>query len=207
VQSMSSVAAQQTLRPVRHLAWRTAAAGNIAIVVPGAAVAVTIAAQDGRPVVAGIVALVALLVAVLIIVPALRIRTRLEPGGITTFWTGRIGATTLPKDEVRRAIVRTIYNSDGVSTHRHLFLLDAEDRTLLRMSDRWWTDEQLLSVAHHFAVTLESQNQPVHLAEVRRTAHHQLRWTERHRITSGATMVVGTFLLCSAFAWLGTASL
>ena len=204
---MSSVAAQRTLRPVRHLAWRTAAAGNIAVVVPGAAVAGTIAAQDGRPVVAGFVALVALLVAVLIVVPALRIRTRLEPDGVTTFWTGRIGSAKLAKDQVRRAVVRTIYNSDGVSTNRHLFLLDDQDRTLLRMNDRWWTDEQLLSVAHHFAVTLESQNQPVHLAEVRRTARRQLRWTERHRITAGALLVVGTFAACSAFAALATAAL
>jgi hypothetical protein len=204
---MSTVAAQQTLRPLRHLAWRTAAAGNIAVVVPGAAVAVVIAAQDGRPVVAGSVALVALLVAALVVVPALRIRTRLEPGGITTFWTGRIGSTTLLKDQVRRAVVRTIYNSDGVSTHRHLFLLDASDRTLLRMNDRWWTDEQLLTVAHHFPVTLESQNQPVHLAEVRRTARQQLRWIERHRITSRAVTVAGVFLLCLAFAWLTTGAL
>lgn len=204
---MSSVAAQRTLRPVRHLAWRTAAAGNIAVVVPGAAVAGTIAAQDGRPVVAGSVALVALLVAVLIVVPALRIRTRLEPDGVTTFWTGRIGSTKLAKDQVRRAVVRTMYNSDGVSTNRHLFLLDDQDRTLLRMNDHWWTDEQLLSVAHHFAVTLESQNQPVHLAEVRRTARRQLRWTERHRVTAGALLVVGTFAACCGFAALATAAL
>ena len=204
---MTSVAAQRTLRPLRQLAWRTAAAGNIAVVVPGAAVAVVIAAQDGRPVVAGFVALAALLVAVLVVVPPLRIRTRLEPDGITTFWTGRLGSTKLPKDAVRRAIIRTIYTGDGVSTDRHLFLLDEQDRTLLRMSDRWWTDEQLLGVAHHFAVGLESQNQPVHLAEVRRTARRQLRWTERHRVTAGALLVVGTFGLCSAFAALATAAL
>jgi hypothetical protein len=204
---MSSVAAQRTVRPVRHLAWRTAVAGNIAVVVPGAAVAVVIAAQDGRPVIAGTVALVSLLVAAFAVVPALRIRTRLEPGGVTTFWTGRLGSTTLPKEDVRRALVRTIYNSDGVSTNRHLFLLDAQDRTLLRMSDRWWTDEQLLTVAHHFEVTIESQNQPVHLVELRRTARQHLRWTERHRVTWSTLLVVSTFLACTAFAALATAAL
>ena len=204
---MSSVAAQRTLRPVRHLAWRTGTAGNIAVVVPGTAVAITFAVQSGRPVIAGFVALAALLVAALVLGPALRIRTQLEPQGITTFWTGRIGSTTLLKDQVRRAVVRTVYNSDGVSTNRHLFLLDEQDRTLLRMNDRWWTDEQLLSVAHHFPVTLETQNQPVHLAEVRRTARKQLRWTERHRLTAVALLVVGTFGLCTAFAALATAAL
>jgi hypothetical protein len=198
---MSTAAvAEHTLRPLRHLAWRTTAAGNIAIVVPGSAVAVVLAAQEGRPVLAGVVAVVSLLVAAVVIVPALRIRTRLEPDGITTFWTRRLGAVHLARADVRRAVIRTIYNGDGVSTNRHLFLLDAADHTVYRMNDRWWTDEQLLTVAHHFGVTLESQNQPVHLVEVRRTAGHQLGWSERHRVTAIAALVVVVFLLCTAFA-------
>jgi hypothetical protein len=192
--------AERTLRPLRHLAWRTTAAGNIAIVVPGATVAVVIAAEDGRVVTAGVVALAALLVAVIVVVPALRIRTRLEPDGITTYWTSRMGEAHLARDDVRAAVIRTIYTSDGVSTNRHLFLLDAADRTRYRMNDRWWTDEQLLTVAHHFGVPLESQNQPVHLGELRRTAGQQLRWSERHRFTAVLGLVLGTFLLCVAFA-------
>jgi hypothetical protein len=199
--------AARTLRPLRHLGWRTTAAGNIAVVVPGAAVAVVIAAQDGRTVTAGLVAVMALVVAAIVIVPALRIRTRLESEGITTFWTLRIGAAHIRREDVRRAIVRTIYNGDGVSTTRHLFLLDAEEHALYRMSNRWWTDEQLLAVAHHFDVTLESQTLPVHLGEVRRTAPLQLRWSERHRFTATAALVVGTFLLCIAFAALVVSAL
>lgn len=199
--------AERTLRPLRHLAWRTAAAGNIALVVPGAAVAVVIAAQAGRPVVAGLVGVVALVVAAVVILPALRIRTTLDADGITTFWTKRIGRAHLSRSEVRRAVVRTIYNGDGVSTNRHLFLLDSDDRAVHRMSDRWWTDEQLHAVAHHIGVTLESQIQPVHLAEVRRTARPQLGWSERHRFTAIATVIVGTIGLCLAFAALVTSAL
>jgi hypothetical protein len=197
----------RTLRPLRHLAWRTTAAGNIAIVLPGAAVAAAIAIQDGRPVVAGIVALVALAWAALIVVPALRIRTILDVDGITTYWTSRIGSVHLPRAEVRKAVIRTIYNGDGVSTNRHLFLLDEHDHAAYRMSDRWWTDEQLLAVAHHIGVTLESQPQPVHLAEVRRTAYPQLTWPEQHRILSTAAVVASAFALCLAFAALATAAL
>jgi hypothetical protein len=197
----------RTLRPLRHLAWRTTAAGNIALVVPGAAVAAVIAAQGGRPVVAGIVALVGLAWAALIIVPALRIRTLLDADGITTYWTSRIGRVHLPRAAVRRAVVRTIYNGDGVSTNRHLFLLDEHDHAMYRMSDRWWTDEQLLAVAHHVGVTLESQTQPVHLAEVRRTAYTQLTWPEQHRILSTTAIVASAFLLCLAFAALATGAL
>lgn len=192
--------AQRTLRPLRHLAWRSTAAGNVAIVVPGAAVAVVIAAQDGRPIVAGLVGLLALGVAAVVIVPALRIRTRLDPDGITTFWTKRLGAFHVARDQVHHAVIRTIYNGDGVSTNRHLFLLDADERAVYRMSDRWWTDEQLLTVAHHVGVTLESQAQPVHLAEVRRTAYSQLAWSEKHRFTATVVTVGGAFLLCLAFA-------
>jgi hypothetical protein len=192
--------AQRTLRPLRHLAWRTTAAGNVAIVVPGAVVGVVIAAQDGRPLVAGLVGLASFAVALIVIAPALRIRTRLEAGGLTTYWTHRLGALHLDRSQVRHAVVRTIYNGDGVSTNRHLFLLDDADRAVFRMSDRWWTDEQLLTVAHHVGVTLESQPQPVHLAEVRRTAYSQLRSAEKHRWTATVAGVVGAFLLCLAFA-------
>lgn len=199
--------AERTLRPLRHLAWRTTAAGNIALVVPGAVVAIVIAAQDGRPMVAGVVGVAALAVAVFVIVPALRIRTRLDADGITTFWTRRLGAFHVVREQVTHAVIRTIYNGDGVSTNRHLFLLDEDDRAVYRMSDRWWTDEQLLTVAHHVGVTLESQAQPVHLAEVRRTARSQLSWAEKHRWSATVVAVGGAFLLCLAFAALVTAAL
>ncbi|MGN6445945.1 hypothetical protein [Amnibacterium sp.] len=199
--------AERTLRPLRHLAWRTTAAGNIALVVPGAAVAIVIAAQTGRPVIAGVIGLVSLVVAAIVILPALRIRTLLDPDGITTYWTGRIGGAHLSRSQVARAVIRTIYNGDGVSTNKHLFLLDSGDRAIHRMSDRWWTDEQLLAVAHHIGAKLEALNQPVHLAEVRRTARSQLLWSERHRITATTVLVVVTFLLCLGFAALCTGAL
>ncbi|MBW4042166.1 MAG: hypothetical protein HIU86_08570 [Acidobacteria bacterium] len=203
----TAAATGHTLRPLRHLSWRTTAAGNITLVVPGAAVAAVIAAQAGHPVIAGIVSVVALGVAAFVIIPALRIRTRLDADGITTYWTTRIGSVHLARTAVRRAVVRTIYNGDGVSTNRHLFLLDDHDHAVYRMSDRWWTDEQLLAVAHHIGVTLETQAQPVHLAEVRRTAYTQLTWAEQHRILSSASLVVSAFALCLGFAALATAAL
>lgn len=196
-----------TLRPLRHLAWRTTVAGNVAIIVPGAIVTIVIAIQDGRPVIAVAAGAIALLLTALIILPALRIRTTLDPDGITTYWTTRIGALRIARERVRRSVIRTIYNPDGVSTNRHLFLLDDQEHTVLRMSDRWWTDEQLLTVAHHFGAPLESHNQPVHLAEVRRSAASQLRWAERHSITAIAALIAGGFLLCLGFAALANAAL
>lgn len=204
---MTTATAERTLRPLRHLAWRTTAAGNIAIVAPGAIVAVVIAVQGGRVLIAGFIAVFALLVAALAVIPALRIRTRLDEDGITTYWTRRLGALRLEGRDVCRAVIRTIYSSDGVSTNRHLFLLDAGDHTVLRMNDRWWTDEQLLTVAHHFGVPLETQNLPVHLGEVRRTAYHQLRWSEQHRLLATSALVIVVFALCAAFAELANGAL
>lgn len=204
---MSTATAERTLRPLRHLAWRTSAAGNTAIVVPGATVAVVIAAQDGHPMTAGFVAVFALLVAVFAFVPALRIRIRLDEDGITTRWTRRVGASHLARGDVRRAVIRTIYNRDGVSTDRHLFLLDSGDRTVHRMNDRWWSGEQLLTVAHHFEVPLETQDSPVHLGEVRRTAYHQLWWYERHPFLATSALVIIVFALCATFARLATDAL
>lgn len=198
---------QRILRPLRHLRWRSTAAGNIAVVVPGAAVAIGLAVHDGHGVLAGIIGLVTLAVAAIVIVPALRIRIRLDPDGLTTFWRRHAGAAHLDGDVVARTVIRTIYNGDGISTNRHLFVLDQSDHVVHRMSDRWWTDEQLLTVAHHFAVPLETQNQPVHLAEVRRTARSHLGWAERHRILAGTALVTVGFALCLGFAWLTTIAL
>jgi hypothetical protein len=189
---------------VRHLTWRTTAAGNIALIVPGAAVAITVAAQQGRAVTAGLVGVAALLVAVVVVVPALRIRTRLTADGIVSHWTRRFGADRIDRDRVHRAIIRTVYNSDGITTYRHLFLLDGEGRTVHRMTGRWWDVEQLRAVARHFDVALETQEQPVHLVELRRTAREQLRWSERHRITATAVAITVAFLLCVAFSALTT---
>ncbi|WP_375406762.1 hypothetical protein [uncultured Amnibacterium sp.] len=204
---MSTATAERTLHPLRHLAWRTTAAGNTAIVVPGATVAVVIAAQNGRPLTAGVVAVFAVLVAVFAFVPALRIRIRLDEDGITTRWTRGVGASRLARGDVHRGVIRTIYNRDGVNTSRHLFLLDSDDNTVHRMNDRWWSPEQLLTVAHHFGIPLETQQLPVHLSEARRTAHHQLWWHERHPLLATSAFVITGFAVCAAFARLATDAL
>jgi hypothetical protein len=200
----TAIATGRTLRPLRHLSWRSTAAGNVALFVPGGLVAIVLSLLDGRPVAAAIVAVVILLAAALIVVPALRIRTRLDADGITSF---RSGPAHIARKDVTRAVVRTIYNGDGMSTTRHLFLLDDEEHAVHRMSSRWWTDEQLLAVAHHFAVPLDAQPHPVHLAEVRRTSPEHLSWTERHRVLAIAALIAAGFLLCLAFAWLTTSAI
>ncbi|WP_375386990.1 hypothetical protein [uncultured Amnibacterium sp.] len=202
----TAIATGRTLRPLRHLPWRSTAAGNIALFAPGGAIAIGLSIIDGRPMAAAAVAAVVLAATAFIVIPALRIRTRLDADGITTFWTRR-RFLHVDRDQVSRAVVRTIYNGDGISTNRHLFLLDDEDRAIFRMSSRWWTDEQLLTVAHHFSVPLDSQPHPVHLAEVRRTAPDQLRWSERHRVLAVGGTIAGGFLICLAFAWLVTAAI
>src|SRR5207253_249145 len=121
-----------------HLPWRSTAAGNIALFVPGGAVAMVLSIVDGRPLVAAVIAIVLVAAAVLVILPALRIRTRLDGDGITTWWTRRRGSAHIARNEVSRAVIRTIYNGDGISTNRHLFLLDDAERPVFRMSSRWW---------------------------------------------------------------------
>jgi hypothetical protein len=194
----------RVLRPLRHLPWRTTAAGNVALFVPGAAVGVALAIGDERYLLAGAIVAVVLGIAAFIVVPAMRIRTRLDTDGITTFWIGRRRIGHIGRDDVTRAVIRTIYNGDGISTNRHLFLLDDADRPVHRMSTRWWTDEQLLTVAHHFSVPLDSQAQPMHLGEVRRVAAGHLQWDERHRVMATALLLGAGFLVCLAFAWVTT---
>jgi hypothetical protein len=202
----TALGSPRVLRPLRHLPWRSTAAGNIAMVAPGAAVAAAIAIRDARPVMAALVLGVVAVYSVIVVVPALRIRMLLDEDGVTTMWARHRGAKRIERSVITHAVIRTIYNGDGVSTNRHLFLLDESDRPVHRMSTRWWTDEQLLTIAHHFHVPLDSQTQPVHLVEVRRTAPHHLAWSERHRVLAGIVLVAGGFVLCFAFAWLTTAA-
>jgi len=203
----TATGSERVLRPVRHLRWRSTMAGNIALFAPGASVAIVLAVIDGRAPIAAALFVLLLAAAAIVIVPALGIRLRLDDEGVTTFWIRLRRSISIPRDAVARAVVRTVYNGDGISTNRHLFLLDEADRPVHRMSTRWWTDEQLLTVAHHFHVPLDSQPQPVQLAEVRRTAAHHLGWSERHRVTAKAVLIVGGFALCLAFAWLTSAAI
>jgi hypothetical protein len=196
---------ERVLRPLRHLPWRTTAVGNIAIFVPGGAVAVALAVGKGDLLLAGLVVAIVLAAAAFVVVPALRIRIRLDPDGVTTFWRGG-RMRHLGREEVTRAAVRTVYNGDGITTNRHLFLLDGAEHPLHRMTTRWWTDEQLLTVAHHFSVPLDSQPQPVHLAELRRVTPMHLQWNERHPVLGAAVLLVGGFGLCLAYAWITTAA-
>lgn len=202
----TEISAPRTIRPMRHLHWYRTATGNIALVAPGAAVGIVFAIQDGRIVpAAALVALLMITVAI-VIMPALNIRLVMDRDGAQSSWKRGSIDRRIARQDIRRAVLRTVYNGDGVTTNQHLLLLNAAGRPALRMSDRWWSHDQLLAVAHHFDVTLETQAQPVHLAELRRAAPEELRWTERHRITSNAIVGIVGYLLCLVFAAIAVAA-
>ena len=203
----TDISAPRTVRPLRHLHWYRTAIGNIALVVPGAAVGIVLGVQNGRTVPAAALVAVVIITAALVVVPALNIRLVMDRDGVRSFWTGGSVDRWIARQDVRRAVLRTVYNGDGVTTNQHLFLLNASGRPALRMSDRWWSHDQLLAVAQYFDVSLETQEQPVQLAELRRVAPGELRWTERHRITANALLVIGGFLLCLAFAAIAVAAI
>lgn len=206
VMTTTDISAPRTLRPLRHLHWYRTAIGNIALVIPGATVGIVLGVQNGHPVPAAALVGIAILTAALVIVPAMNIRLVMDRDGVQSSWKGRAVDRRIARQDIRRAILRTVYNGDGVTTNQHLFLLNASGRAVLRMSDRWWSHDQLLAVAHHFDVSLETQEQPVQLAELRRAAPDELRWTERHRIAANALLVIGGFLLCLTFAAIAVAA-
>lgn len=196
----TDISAPRTIRPLRHLHWYRTAVGNIALVVPGATVGTVLAAQNGHTLAAAALVVIAIITAAVVIVPATVIGLVMDRDGIRRVWNRGSTDPRIARQDVRRAILRTVYNGDGVTTNQHLFLLNASGRPALRMSDRWWSHDQMIAVAHHFDVLLEVQEQPVQLAELRRVAPQELRWTERYRLPANGILVIGGFLLCLAFA-------
>ncbi len=196
----------RTLLPFRHLRWRSTVVALVAAAGPVCGVTVWLALQSGNLLPALALTGLILAAAALLTWRVAASRTVLEPDGLRT-WTPRRHDVHVSRGRVVRAAVRSVRSSDGRRVIRHLFLLDAQDRTVHRMCDRWWTDEQIGRVARHFEVPIETSPEAVQLNELRRTVRHQLQWDERHPFLARTGTALAGAGLCLLVGWLATAAL
>jgi hypothetical protein len=168
-----------TLKPFRQRHWLPIVGSFVAAVVPVYITAFVIASTGGRIVPVSVAAAVTLVIAALVAWRFSRARLVLHAGGMVEHGLlGRMRST--PREAVASAVLLALYDTQSVQTRRELFVLDAEERTLLRMSGASWTDQHMRSVLRHFDVLVETIDTPMTLHDLRHTRPGILRWSERH---------------------------
>lgn len=170
-----------TLRPFRQRYWLPIVGSLVAAVVPVYATAFMIAATDiGRRMLpVSVAAGVTLVIAALVAWRFSRARLVLDEEGVTEY-----GLLSRPRRTARAdaasALSLALYDPQSVQTRRQLFILDAAERTRLRMSGGSWTDQHMTTVLRHLDVLLETIDNPMTLGDLRQTRPALLRWSERH---------------------------
>jgi hypothetical protein len=188
-----------TLKPFRQRYWLPIVGSLIAAVVPVYATAFVIASTGGRIEPVSVAAAVTLVIAGLVAWRFSRARLVLRADGMVEH--GLLGRTrTTPRASVASAVLLALYDTQSVQTRRQLFVLDAEERTLLRMSGASWSDQHMRLVLRHFDVLVETIDTPMTLHDLRHTRPGILRWTERHPWRANLLMVALGLVCCVSIA-------
>ncbi|HEY0373498.1 MAG TPA: hypothetical protein VGC94_01810 [Amnibacterium sp.] len=188
-----------TLQPFRQRYWLPIVGSLVAAVVPVYITAFVIASTGGRIVPVSVAAAVTLVIAALVAWRFSRARLVLEAGGMVEH--GLLGRTrSTPREAVASAVLLALYDTQSVQTRRQLFVLDAEERTLLRMSGASWSDQHMRTVLRHFDVLVETIDTPMTLHDLRHTRPGILRWGERHPWRGNLLMIAVGLVCCVSIA-------
>jgi hypothetical protein len=186
------------LRPSRPAPWAAVIPGLVAAVLPPYATAFLLAAPRGRFLAISIAAAITLLLVLAVGWRLARTRVLMDDRGIVEHWL--LGTRRTAAEQVASALVITLYDSQSLLPRRQLFLLDAQQRTLLRLGGRWWNDAAMTAVLRHFDIPVETAPDPVTLRELRRSRGAQLRWYERHPVLCTVCLVPIGVLVCAGIA-------
>ncbi|MCU1474895.1 MAG: hypothetical protein JWQ92_2963 [Amnibacterium sp.] len=188
-----------TLQPFRQRYWLPIVGSLVAAVVPVYITAFVIASTGGRIVPVSVAAAVTLVIAALVAWRFSRARLVLQAGGMVEH--GLLGRTrTTPREAVASAVLLALYDTQSVQTRRQLFVLDAGERTLLRMSGASWSDQHMRTVLRHFDVLVETIDTPMTLHDLRHTRPGILRWSERHPWRGNLLMISLGLVCCVSIA-------
>jgi hypothetical protein len=195
-----------TLRPFRQRYWLPIVGSLVAAVVPVYITAFVIGSDGGSIAPVSVAAVVTLVIAALVAWRFSRARLVLHAGGMDEHGLlGRIRRT--PREAVASAVLLALYDTQSVQTRRQLFVLDAQDRTLLRMSGSSWTDQHMRIVLRHFDVLVETIDTPMTLHDLRHTRPSILRWSERHPWRGNLLMITIGLVCCVTIAITATLAL
>lgn len=188
-----------TLKPFRQRYWLPIVGSLVAAVVPVYVTGFVIASTGGRIVPVSVAAVVTLVIAALVAWRFSRARLVLHPGGMVEH--GLLGRTrSTPREAVASAVLLALYDTQSVQTRRQLFVLDADERTVLRMSGASWTDQHMRTVLRHFDVLVETVDTPMTLHDLRHTRPGILRWGERHPWRGNLLMIAIGLVCCVSIA-------
>lgn len=111
-------------------------------------------------------------------------------------------AVSTPAEQVAGVLLLDIYRGLTDGTHRQLFLIDADGRTLLRMRGQLWSKADLAAVAAYYAVPITDPGRPMTWKSVRRSkfAVNLERWERRPRLVATVLGVVGVIVVVPVLA-------
>lgn len=174
----------------------------IAAFLPADIAAIVVAANGGNVVLALFGVALTLCVGLKLIWLFAQTRLQLDPGVLTEYGMFRSRRATAQR--VASAALVTVYDEGSLQPRPQLFLLDAAGRTLLRMRGRYWTDDQMRTVAGHFDVPVSEVLEPITRRELRILHGPRLSWTERHNVASTVLLVSAGVATCAVISVLAT---
>lgn len=188
-----------TLKPFRQRYWVPIVGSLVAAVVPVDATAFVIASTGGNILPVSIAAAVTLAIACLVAWRFSRAKLVLDPQGMVEYGLLSRPRST-PREAVAGAVTLALYDAQSVQTRRQLFVVDANEHTLLRMSGGTWSDQHMSTVLRHFDVLVQTVDTPMTLRDLRQTRPALLRWSERHPWGGGAIAVALGLVCCVSIA-------
>jgi hypothetical protein len=194
------------LKPVWQADRLPIVAALLATLLPGFVTSFVLASSGGdvRPV--SVLAAVTVLLVAALAWRFTRTRLQLDGRGIIEYRLF-LPARRITTGQVASAVMLTLYDDETLRQRRQLFLLDAEERTVLRLRGGSWTDAQISAVARHVDVAVRTFAEPVTLRQLRRDRARQLSWQERHPIAVVAVLVAVVVPVCVTVATVVTVSI
>lgn len=194
------------LRPVQQPSWRRVAVSVLALFVPVYATSFAVAAGTRHYGAVALASGITLLAIAAIALGFSRVGLVLHPDGLTEY--GLLSrARFTPLSRIASAATVRLYDPQTLDSWHQLFLLDDRRRTLVRLRGKYWSDEQIRTVANHAGARIEQSEEPMTLPDLRRARRAQLYWFERHPVLYVIAIATGGTVVALAVAASATSSL
>jgi hypothetical protein len=96
-----------------------------------------------------------------------------------------LGKTVVvPMDSIASVVMLEMHRSMASESRLQLFVLDKDDRWILRMRGEYWTRDDIEKIAARVTVPIERQSKPVTLTELQLTRPAMLYWFERSPLSA-----------------------
>ncbi|THG33019.1 hypothetical protein [Naasia lichenicola] len=129
-----------------------------------------------------------------------RAKLRITADGIKE--TGFFGRPVFtPRTDIASTVVVSVTDGNSPTAYKQLFVLDALERTRIRLRGQFWGEDAIEAVVHAFDVPTLRVSEPTTMADLRGTYGDKLYWHERHPIWRAMLMGVAVTVICGPVFW------